>query len=117
MGWRKAALLPSETVRNAAEDEITTLLPPDASKRSTKARCARSDQMSAAAVMLPLALTGSRRAGRPAVRRQAETGGGGGGGGGDAKRSRCNVSAVLVSAGLSACRAEQSASSLLQPYI
>lgn len=62
--------------------------------------------MSAAAVMLPLALTGSRRAGRQAS--SAETGrdgrgGGGGGGGGDAKRSRCNVSAVHVSAGLSGC--------------
>lgn len=53
-------------MRSAAEDEIATVPPPDASKRSTKARCARSDQMSAAVVMLPVALTGSRRAGREA---------------------------------------------------
>lgn len=74
--WGGLAELPSETVRNAAAYEIATLPPPDASKRSTKARCPRSDQMVAAVVMLPVALTGSRRAGRPAVRRQAETGGG-----------------------------------------
>lgn len=87
-GLAEGSELPSETVRNAAEDVIATLLPPDASKRSTKARCARSDQMSAAAVMLPLALTGSRRAGRPAVRRQAETGGG------RRRRRRCEEESV-----------------------
>lgn len=46
-----------------------------------------------------------RQAGQQCGDRQRQEGGGGGGGGGDAKRSRCNVSAVPVSAGLSGCTA------------
>lgn len=79
-------------MRNAAEVVIATLLPPDASKRSTKARCARSDQMSAAAVMLPLALTGSRRAGRQAS--SAETGRDGRGRRRRRRRRRCEEESV-----------------------
>lgn len=95
VGWQKAANYPQRQCavppRMRSQPCRLPTRPGGAQRRAVRVRakcCGDADREQA-----------GRQEGRPAVRRQAETGGGRGGRG-DVKRRRCNVSGVPVSADL-----------------